>query len=175
MSTERRVSLTKAAEPVPALPIKRRLVVALMACLATAVLTGAAIVWEPWVDRSPFTARSYGAVASARFTNSGDGTCVPEDAGKTAQLLGEDRQRLAESRFQVTGEVLTSGAAAGSCLFYVEFENVPRGEDAYYVKGGTKNYTEDGKVFDPALSEEDLDHSLAEIRKQFTNLPPTKD
>ncbi|MGW3473810.1 hypothetical protein ACWDMR_00030 [Streptomyces althioticus] len=175
MSDESPVSLSKTAEPEPAPPTKRRLAVAVAACLAAAVLVAVALVWEPWVDKSPFTARSFSAGGKALFTDNGDGTCVPDDAGKKARLLGEDRQLLAEGRFSPHGEILISGPAAGSCLYHVEFKNVPGGQDAYYVERDTKFYTEDGKVSDPALSEEDLRSTPDEAKEQYSTMKAPRD
>lgn len=178
MSAETPTSLAKASEPTQ-LPIrKRRSIAALAALFVFAVLGGVLYAWEPWVDRSPFTARAYQLASTALFTASGDGKCDPNDAGAKVELLGEDRRLLAESVFPAQGEVRTggTGVASGLCFFYIEFHGVPGGEDSYYMRGGTKFFQADGTSTESLrMDQRSLSQSPEAAKKMYLNLKASAD
>ncbi len=100
-------------------------------CVALGVAGGVLFTWEPWVDRSPFAARTYVVAGRALFTDQGDGVCRPKESAGRRKLLGEDRQVLATG-WASKGEILSFayGDAAGMCLYYTEYRDVLGGEDA---------------------------------------------
>ncbi|MEU9593879.1 hypothetical protein AB0D84_29770 [Streptomyces sp. NPDC048193] len=178
MSVENPLSLAKHLEPTADFNRKSRTVAILATLFSVAALAATLYAWEPWVDRSPFTARDYNAVGSALFTVAEGGTCVPNDAGKKVELLGEDKRVLAVTTFPAQGEILAEeyGESAGTCFFYVEFPEVPGGEDGYYIRGGTEFFLPDGT---PASlipqSQDDLSKSPESAQKDFRNARPVSD
>lgn len=163
MSASTPVSLTKSSTSSTA---RRRLVLRVLCCLTVAGVCGALLAWEPWVDRSPFTARTYGVLGEAMFVHNDDGTCSANDSGPQ-QLLGEDGQPLAEGNPEA-GEILPTGDLAGRCLISTEYRHVPAGEDSYFETSKEKLYAEDGKRLDPVeLSESDLRKGQEETRKYW--------
>ncbi|MFF9057433.1 hypothetical protein ACF09K_01830 [Streptomyces sp. NPDC014882] len=129
----------------------------------------ALLVWEPWVDRTPFTARNYGVLGGAMFVDDGDGSCHAEGAAARDKLLGEDKRVLATGS-SWGGEILSSeyGDLAGRCLAYTEFSDVPAGEDAYFIVSGERLYTADGKELGPAETTEALlRQSMAEAEQEW--------
>ncbi|MFF0686009.1 hypothetical protein ACFYUG_07910 [Streptomyces albogriseolus] len=171
MPNEHRVSLTKASAS-GSTPRSRRRAALGLASLASAAVVGAALfVWEPWVDRTPFTARDYGVLGAALFVDDGDGSCHAKVEAAREKLLGEDRRVLATGSSQ-GGEILSSeyGDLAGNCLVYTEFTGVPAGEDAYFVVSGERLYTADGKELGPAeTTEASLRQSLSEAKERWLN------
>ncbi|MGI5196311.1 hypothetical protein ACQEVY_22120 [Streptomyces sp. CA-288835] len=161
------ISLVKASDSPRSSRFGRRAVVAGTAAGTVLLIALTLFIWEPWVDRSPFTARVHSAMASARFEDLGGGSCYPKNAGKKVELFGEDKQRLAVSQEPSRGEILTSeyGDVAGYCFAYVEFKNVPGGEDTYYLKSEDKLYSADGKsVGLQEVAEESLRQSPTEAK-----------
>ncbi|MFH9041389.1 hypothetical protein ACH4FA_18875 [Streptomyces sp. NPDC017966] len=171
MSNEHLVSLTKTSDSSSTPRSKRRAAIGLAAFASVAVVGAALFVWEPWVDRTPFTARSYSALGAARFVDDGDGSCHVEGEAAREKLLGEDKRVLATGSSQ-GGEILSSeyGDLAGHCFFYTEFTGVPAGEDAYFVVSGERVYTADGNELGPVeTTEASLRQSMAEAKEQWLN------
>jgi len=171
MPNERPTSLTKGPKSVPVLRPKRRVTIGLAALASLAAVGTTLLVWEPWVDRTPFTARSYSTSGTARFVDDGDGSCHVKGAAAREKLLGEDKRVLATGSPQ-GGEILSSeyGDLAGHCFLYTEFTDVPAGEDAYFVVPGERFYTVDGKELGPVeTTETSLRQSMSEAKKQWLN------
>ncbi|MEV6078707.1 hypothetical protein ACIQ9M_15435 [Streptomyces californicus] len=143
------------------------MVIGLTALVAVGGVGATLAVREPWVDRTPFTARSYSVLGAALFVDEGNGTCHAKSAASRKKLLGEDKQVLATGHGQ-GGEILSSeyGYAAGDCLAYTAFTGVPAGEDAYFLSSDDRMYTADGKGVGPTEeSEIDLRQSLSEAKE----------
>jgi hypothetical protein len=177
MPNERRVSLTKASDSGSTPRSKRRAALGLATFASAAVVGAALFVWEPWVDRTPFTARDYGVLGAALFVDDGDGSCHAKAAAAREKLLGEDRGVLATGSSQ-GGEILSSeyGDLAGNCFVYTEFTGVPAGEDAYFVVSGEGLYTADGEELGPAeTTEASLRQSLSEAKERWLNFKEPAD
>ncbi|MFD8978697.1 hypothetical protein [Streptomyces sp. NPDC059564] len=153
-----RVSLEKA----PADPrLKRtRFVVGALAALAVG---GGLWLWQPWVDRTPFTAYTV-SLQEAQYTvrGSSPGTCVRTAASEEERVIyDEDGKRLAAGRDPKEGEVLGPefGDFAGDCLFISHIDNVPGGRGTYLTEwgGGTRH----------ELSEEDMREPVERQRERF--------
>ncbi|WP_097911786.1 hypothetical protein [Streptomyces sp. b84] len=144
----------------------------LLAGHRTVIVAGAATVlavgigmalWQPWLDRSPFTAYRVG-LQEAQYTvpGSSPGTCVRTAASEEERVIyAEDGERLAAGRDPREGEVLGPefGEFAGDCLFISHIDNVPGGKGTYLVQwgGGTRH----------AISEEDLRESAERQKERF--------
>ncbi|MFJ4732519.1 hypothetical protein ACIP6V_09545 [Streptomyces sp. NPDC088770] len=154
---------------------KRRTMLIAAAGLVLAVTAGVLFMWEPWVDRTPFVARTYVVAGTALFTNVGDGVCSPKESAGKRKLLGEDRRVLATG-WGSQGEILTSryGDAAGKCLYYTEYRDVPAGEDTYYEEGEEKFYTSDGDVYESKLTESDLRRGFEEVKKSYLHFKASR-
>ena len=166
---EQPISLTKAPKSGSVFRSKRRVITGLTALAFLAVAGTALFVWEPWVDRTPFTARDYGVLGAAMFVDNGDGSCHAKGAAVREKLLGEDKRVLATGSFQ-GGEILSSeyGDLAGRCLAYTEFTGVPAGEDTYFLVPGERLYAADGKELGPAeTTEASLRQSMSEAKEQW--------
>ncbi|MFD8615325.1 hypothetical protein ACFV09_41675 [Streptomyces sp. NPDC059631] len=136
--------------------------------LVLAVTAGVLFMWEPWVDRTPFVARTYVVAGTALFTNVGDGVCSPKESAGKRKLLGEDRRVLATG-WRSQGEILSSryGDAAGKCLYYTEYRDVPAGEESYFEVGEEKFYTSDEDRYVSQLTESDLRRGFEEVKKSY--------
>ncbi|MEU9775271.1 hypothetical protein [Streptomyces sp. NPDC047968] len=125
---------------------------------------GAALwAWQPWKDRTPFTAVRV-SVAPGQYTEPGStaNSCVPHAAGNSVVIYDEDGQHeLASAREPREGVVLTAeyGDFAGDCAVTTRIPDVPGGHDAYMVQWGGGS-----KIKVPA---EDLRRSAAEQREQL--------
>ncbi|CAL9554463.1 hypothetical protein SUDANB176_04516 [Streptomyces sp. enrichment culture] len=171
MSNKRPISLAKVSESGSTLRSKRHVITGLAAFAAMVVAGTALFAWEPWVDRTPFTARDYGVLGTARFVDDGDGSCHAKVAAAREKLLGEDKRVLATGSSQ-GGEILSSeyGDLAGNCFVYTEFTGVPAGEDAYFVVSGERLYTTDGKELGPVeTTEASLRQSMSEAKERWLN------
>ncbi|MFD7700559.1 hypothetical protein [Streptomyces caelestis] len=171
MPNEHLVSLTKASASGSTPRSKRRAAIGLAAFASVAVVGMALFAWEPWVDRTPFTARDYGVLGTAMFVDDGDGSCHAKVAAAREKLLGEDKRVLATGSSQ-DGEILSSeyGDLAGNCFVHTEFTGIPAGEDAYFVVSGEQLYTTDGKELGPVeTTEASLRQSMAEAKEQWLN------
>lgn len=73
------------------------------------------------------------------------------------------------NRLGSEGEILSSryGDAAGKCLYYTEYRDVPAGEDTYYEVGEEKFYTSDGDRYESKLTESDLRSHFEEVKKSY--------
>ncbi|QHY98941.1 hypothetical protein SSPS47_27955 [Streptomyces sp. S4.7] len=143
------------------------MVIGLTALVAVGGVGAILAVREPWVDRTPFTARSYSVLGAALVRGRGQRNLSCEKCGVTEKLLGEDKQVLATGHGQ-GGEILSSeyGDAAGDCLAYTAFTGVPAGEDAYFLSSDDRLYRADGKGVGPTEeSEIDLRQSLSEAKE----------
>jgi hypothetical protein len=176
MSSLTPISLEKASEADVAVRRKRRITLIAGTSLALAVAGAVLFTWEPWVDRSPFVARTYVVAGSALFTNEGDGVCRPKESAGKRKLLGEDKRVLATG-WGSQGEILSSryGDLAGLCLYYTEYRDVPAGEDAYYEVGEEKFYTEDGDRSVPELTESSLRRDFDEVKKSYLHFKEPTD
>ncbi|MFB9573506.1 hypothetical protein [Streptomyces yanii] len=170
MSDQTPISLSKDLES-PAQLRRRQLLLVAIPCLVSAVIGGVLFAWEPWVDRSPFVARTFALSGSALFNDEGDGTCHPKEGAEKRKLLGEDKQVLATGSAS-EGIVLSAlyGDAASMCLYYTEYRKVPAGEDVYYETQEQKFYTEDGKLSPSSeLTESSLRRSFTEVTKEYVH------
>lgn len=79
---------------------KRRITLIAAGGLLLAIAGAVLFTWEPWVDRTPFVARTYVAAGTAHFTDEGDGVCRPKES---AVLL--DRVRLELPRLAPADQV----------------------------------------------------------------------
>ncbi|MEW1869227.1 hypothetical protein AB0420_13990 [Streptomyces caelestis] len=171
MSNEHPISLTKSSESGSTPRPKRRITIGLAATASMVVAGTALFISEPWVDRTPFTARDYGVLGTAMFVDEGDGSCHAKVEAARERLLGEDKRVLATGSSQ-GGEILSSeyGDLAGNCFVYTEFTGVPAGEDAYFVVSGERLYTADGEELGPAeTTEASLRQSLSEAKERWLN------
>ncbi|MFH9138681.1 hypothetical protein [Streptomyces sp. NPDC017524] len=155
---ENRISLDK--EPQGRLAAHRT---AMLAGAATVAVGIGMAVWQPWLDRSPFTAYQVG-LQEARYTvpGSSPGTCVRTAASEEERVIyDEDGERLAAGRDPREGEVLGPefGEFAGDCLFISRIANVPGGKGTYLVQwgGGTRQ----------RVSEEDMRESPERQAERF--------
>ncbi|AZM76032.1 hypothetical protein D1J63_14425 [Streptomyces sp. KPB2] len=177
MSNEDRILLTKPLKPVAVFRSKRRIAVGVASLASLAIAGTALFIWEPWVDRSPFTARSYSPLGADMFVDTGDGSCRAEGVAAREKLLGEDKRVLATGSSQ-GGEILSSeyGDLAGHCFAYTEFTGVPAGEDAYFVVSGERLYTADGEELGPVeTAEASLRESMSEAKKHWENFQEPAD
>ncbi|MFD0211415.1 hypothetical protein ACFVH9_20445 [Streptomyces hirsutus] len=177
MSNESLISLAKAPKSDSAPRPKRHVAISLTALASLAAVGAALFIWEPWVDRTPFTARGYSVIGTAMSVDKGDGTCYEKGAATREKLLGEDKQVLATGSSK-GGEILPSeyGDVAGRCLAYTEFTDVPAGEDAYFLVSGERMYTTDGKVMGPAeTTESELRRSALEAKRYWLNFEAPAD
>ncbi|SHN07354.1 hypothetical protein [Streptomyces yunnanensis] len=126
-------------------------------------------VWQPWVDRSPFTAYEV-SVAPGEHASPGSkpGSCVPHASEEEIALFDGGGQKIAQARQSREGELLSSefGEFAGECLVVTRIDNVPGGEDTYVYQwgGGTKR----------RMTEEELRRPVAEQRESFKTLKKTE-
>ncbi|MER5402824.1 hypothetical protein [Streptomyces sp. NPDC002599] len=162
------ISLEKASGADATVQRKRRITLIAAAGLVLAVAGAVLFTWEPWVDRSPFVARTYVVAGAALFTDEGDGVCRPKESASKRKLLGEDKRVLATG-WGSQGEILSSryGDARGKCLYYTEYRGVPAGEDTYYEVGEEKFYTSDGDRFESKLTESDLRSHFEAVKKSY--------
>ncbi|MDJ0383226.1 hypothetical protein [Streptomyces sp. G-G2] len=153
------VSLEKATA-VDWRPKKTRLAAGAVAVL---MVGGGLWLWQPWVDRTPFTAYT-AALQEAEYTvpGSSPGTCVRMAASQEDRgIYDQDGKRLAAGRDPKEGEVLGPefGDFAGDCLFISRIANVPGGKGTYVTQwgGGTKS----------EVSEEDMRESAEAQKERF--------
>ncbi|MFF4408502.1 hypothetical protein ACFY1P_29660 [Streptomyces sp. NPDC001407] len=152
---------------------KRRPVV-LWGAAAAACAAGASAVllWEPWVDRTPFTATIVSASADAYIRNGGHGRageqCTPNAPGETVVIFDKSgKRKLAEATTSRTGQRLPDayGDFAGYCYEVTLVKNVPGGEGTYKIQTGGGTIS--------SMSEDDLRLSADEQRQGFkkTRIP----
>ncbi|WKV74168.1 hypothetical protein AW27_023280 [Streptomyces sp. PCS3-D2] len=153
---DNQVSLDKTPQPAP------RGKIAIVAGAVTVAVGIGLALWQPWVDRTPFTAYEV-AVQDAEYTTPGStpGTCVRTSASEEERVIfDEDGTRLASARDPREGEVLGPefGEFAGACLFVSRIDGVPGGRGTYVTQwaGGTKS----------TMSEEDLRESPEDQRER---------
>ncbi|MFE2149087.1 hypothetical protein ACFXAO_03500 [Streptomyces lavendulae] len=168
---DKQVSLDKTPQPRP--KGRRNAIVAGAATVAVGI--GIAL-WQPWVDRAPFTAYQV-AVQDGEYTKPGarPGTCVRTSASEEERvILDEYGARLASARDPREGEVLGPEYAefAGACLFVARIDGVPGGRGTYVMQwgGGTKH----------TMSEKDLREPLESQRERVKtwkreNFQPAED
>ncbi|MGP3685734.1 hypothetical protein ACTVZO_13635 [Streptomyces sp. IBSNAI002] len=149
---------------------------AIVAGAATVAVGIGIALWQPWLDRAPFTVYKV-AVQDGEYTRPGSspGTCVRTSASEEERvILDEDGTRLASARDPREGELLGAefGEFAGACLFVARIDGVPGGRGTYLMQwgGGTKH----------EMSEEDLRESLESQREQVKtwkreNFQPAED
>jgi hypothetical protein len=135
-----------------------------------AVGVGATLwTWQPWVDRSPFTAYDV-SVAPGEYAQPGStpGSCVPHASEEEIILFDENGKKLAQARQPREGELLSEefGDFAGDCMITTRIDSVPGGEGTYVHQwgGGTKT----------KMSEDDLRRSAEEQRERFKTLKKTE-
>ncbi|MER6441719.1 hypothetical protein ABT275_36015 [Streptomyces sp. NPDC001185] len=170
------ISLEKAPGANATVHRRRRITLITAGGLVIASAGAVLFAWEPWVDRTPFVARTYVVAGAALFTDEGDGVCRPKESAGKRKLLGEDRRVLATG-WGSQGEILSSryGDAAGKCLYYTEYRDVPAGEDAYYEAGEEKFYTRDGERYETKLAEADLRRRFEEVKKSYPHFKAPAD
>ncbi|MFZ3493039.1 hypothetical protein ACODT5_07375 [Streptomyces sp. 5.8] len=127
------------------------------------VVGGALWLWQPWVDRTPFTAYT-AALQEAEYTVPGSSpdSCVRTAASEEERVIfDEDGKQLAAGRDPREGQVLGPefGEFAGDCLFISRIDNVPGGKGTYVTQwgGGTKQ----------KVSEEDMRESAQAQTERF--------
>ncbi|GAA3838676.1 hypothetical protein GCM10022403_083900 [Streptomyces coacervatus] len=111
---------------------------------AVVVAAGVSLwAWEPWVDRSPFTALVAGASPVTDLGSKGEsGECTPNLAGGAVVVYdASGKSKLASGVESSTGEVLPSsyGDFAGWCFYVTRIEGLPGGEGTYKVQVGGGN------------------------------------
>lgn len=97
--------------------------------------------WEPWADRSAFTATVTGASPLEEPAAVGE-TCTPRLAGETVVIYDASGKRMLASGIESgDGEVLPSsyGEVAGWCFHATLIEGLPGGEGTYQVQVGGGN------------------------------------
>lgn len=123
---------------------KRRRVALWSAAGALVVVAGVSLwVWQPWVDRSPFTAlvSSASPVKDAGAKRAG-AVCTPNLAGESVDIYdASGKRKLASGTEPAVGEVLPDsyGDFAGMCFVVTRVEGLPGGEGAYKVQVGGGN------------------------------------
>ncbi|UQA93762.1 hypothetical protein [Streptomyces halobius] len=160
------VSLAKGSEP-----LKKRRAAKWGATAAVVVAAGVSLwAWEPWVDRSPFTALVAGA---SPVTDPGSktesGECTPNLAGEAVVIYdASGKSKLASGIEPSTGEVLPSsyGDVAGWCFYVTRIDGLPGGEGTYKVQVGRGNLV--------TVEEEHLRQPVDQQREGMrkTKLPP---
>ncbi|MGD3109446.1 hypothetical protein [Streptomyces sp. YGL11-2] len=125
--------------------------------------------WQPWVDRSPFTAYEV-SVAPGKYASPGSkpGSCVPHASEEESALFDGGGKKIAQTRQSREGELLSSefGEFAGDCMVVMRIDNVPGGEGTYVYQwgGGTKR----------RMAEEELRRPVAEQREGVKKLKKTR-
>ncbi|PCG85453.1 hypothetical protein CIB93_13945 [Streptomyces sp. WZ.A104] len=131
--------------------------------VALAAVGAALWAWEPWKDRTPFTAYRVGVqVEEHTKPGSQPGTCERTAAsGEETVIYSKDGTRLAAGRAPVEGERLGPefGDFAGACLFVTRIDGIPGGEGTYVTDWGGGSRSE--------IGEEDLRESAAAQRERF--------
>ncbi|WP_254387874.1 hypothetical protein [Streptomyces sp. TBY4] len=127
------------------------------------VVGGGLWLWQPWLDRTPFTAYT-AALQEADYAvpGSAPGSCVRTAAAEEERVIfDENGKRLAAGRDPREGRVLGPefGEFAGDCLFVSRVDNVPGGKGTYVTQwgGGTKQ----------KVSEEDMRESAEAQMERF--------
>lgn len=131
--------------------------------VAVLVVGGGLWLWQPWVDRTPFTAYT-AALQVAEYTvpGSSPGSCVRTAGSEEERVIfDEDGNRLAAGRDPKEGQVLGPefGEFVGDCMFISRIDNVPGGKRTYVTQwgGGTKQ----------EVSEEDMRESAEAQAERF--------
>lgn len=155
-------SLSKDQQP----KTKKRVVAGAAAAGAFMVVAGAALwLWQPWVDRTPFTAYlAFPAPGEYAKPGSTPRSCVPHAPDEETIVFDGDGEKLAWSRQPHEKTVLSSefGDFAGDCLVVTRLDHVRGGDRTYFVQwgGGSK----------VKISEEDLRRPADEQADGFKTL-----
>lgn len=160
------VSLVKGADR-----SKRRHAAIWVVAAAALVTAGTSLwVWEPWVDRSPFTALVAGVTPMKDAESATDGSeCTPNLAGETMVVYdASGKRKLASAVEPSVGQVLPSlhSVTAKWCFSATRIEGVPGGEGTYKVQTGGGNLV--------TMKEEHLREPVDQQREAMkeTRLPP---
>ncbi|MFE3182809.1 hypothetical protein ACFXKR_18340 [Streptomyces violascens] len=156
------ISLSKEQQP----KTKKRVAVGAAAAGAFMVVAGTGLwLWQPWVDRTPFTAY-LASPAPGEYAKPGStpGSCVPHASDEEITVFDGDGKKLARSRQPHEGTVLSSefGDFAGDCLVVTRLDHVRGGEGTYFVQWGGGNKVK--------ISEKDLRRPADEQANGFKTL-----
>ncbi|MEU1307808.1 hypothetical protein ABZ419_02775 [Streptomyces cinnamoneus] len=159
-------SLGAQGEPIRKNWWKRRPVLWGAAAAACVVGASAVLLWEPWVDRTPFTATIVSASADTYVRNGGHGRageqCTPNAAGETVVVFDKSgKRKLAEATTSRTGQRLPDsyGDFGGYCYEVTRVEGVPGGEGIYKIQTGGGTIS--------SISEDDLRRTADELGQGF--------
>ncbi|MBL1081130.1 hypothetical protein JK359_03925 [Streptomyces actinomycinicus] len=143
-----------------------------------AVIVGACVVtlgivvgvWQPWVDRTPFTAYEVGVVPGENADDGPTpGSCVPRMGPQKIVIYDEDGTKLAQAVEPRQGKWLSGDFKqfAGDCMIVTAVRDVPGGKGTYLRQWA-------GRSRDP-FPEQDLRRSRQERIDAWKTMEKARD